>query len=469
MILPSEFERQTREIFGAPRYNDFTHALAEQPPVSIRWNPLKTTLDRNEERVPVPWCRTGIYLNERPNFTFDPLLHAGCYYVQEAASMFLDLVLQQYATKPLLMLDMCAAPGGKSTVARTALPKGSLLFSNEPIRNRAQILSENIQKFGATDVIVTNNYPADYRKAGLMFDIILCDVPCSGEGMFRKDEGAIGEWSPQNVENCQRLQREIVSDAWECLAENGLLIYSTCTFNTRENEENVRWICAEKNAKVLPVQTEKDWNITGSLLPSFDKPVYRFIPGLTKGEGLFMAVIQKTEGTAELHEGKKGEKRLRNNQKRKEKKGGLTSDNLPLLHKEDFTVQSKDDAIYAIPTWWIDDYEKATERLKVIHAGVRVGTTKGKDLIPDQSLALSCTLDRHAFTNVEIGYDDAISYLRKEAITLPADTPRGIVLITYKGQALGFAKNIGNRANNLYPQEWRIKSTHIPNQKTIII
>lgn len=468
MILPEDFEKHTKEIFGMQRYKDFTQAMAGQPPVSIRKNPLKAETGKEKQGEVVPWCPTGIYLSERPNFTFDPLLHAGCYYVQEASSMFIDHILRQHITRPVIMLDMCAAPGGKTTAARAALPEGSLLYCNEPIRNRAQILTENIQKFGATDVIVTNNLPKDYRKAGMKFDIILCDVPCSGEGMFRKDERAISEWSLQKVDDCQRLQREIIGDAWECLVENGLLIYSTCTFNTRENEENIQWICTEKGAEILPVHTEDCWNITGSLLKGFNAPVCRFIPGRTKGEGLFMSVLKKMAPTHERGKRKQYNKRKQRQGNQKEKNKYSSAYNIPILKKEGFNIIQQENDIYAIPNTWRDDYEKARKQLKVIHAGIKVGTLKGKDMIPDQSLALSCALDREAFPNVDVNYAEAVVYLRKESVILPPDTPRGIVLLTYRGHPLGFVKNIGHRANNLYPQEWRIKSTHIPDEKTII-
>ena len=224
--------------------------------------------------------------------------------------MFITHVLRSLADSSLFtlhsslhLLDMCAAPGGKSTAMRTVLPEGSTLVSNEPIPNRAQILLENITKWGWPDCIVTNNYPRDFRKAKILFDLILCDVPCSGEGMFRKDPATIGEWSPQNVEKCWRLQREIVSDAWECLNPGGLLIYSTCTYNIKENEENVRWIMETYDAEPVTIPTDPSWNITGSLLPGFDAPVYRFIPGITRSEGLFLCVLRKRGKRALDHGG----------------------------------------------------------------------------------------------------------------------------------------------------------------------
>ena len=278
------------------------------------------------------------------------------------------------------------------------MPEGSLLVSNEPIATRAQILLENITKWGWKDCIVTNNYPRDYRKAKTCFDVILCDVPCSGEGMFRKDPGAISEWSLQNVEKCWRLQREIVADAWECLVPGGLLIYGTCTYNIKENEENVRWIMEEYDAEMLEVPTDPSWGITGSLLEGFPAPVYRFIPGFTKSEGLFICALRKRG------------------------------------------VKNKDCEVRNIM--------QKIERLKVI--------------------SLPTPLSTHT-ERVDLPYSEALKYLRGEAIVLPPNTPRGLVTVTYKGVALGPAKNIGNRANNLYPKPWRIKTTHLPSEPVEII
>ena len=241
ITLPTAFEVYTKQLFGEERYNIFCKGLQQSSPVSIRINPFKTnkTTQVADNLVPthVAWCAEGFYLNSRPNFTFDPLFHAGAYYVQEASSMFLSHVLRHLVRKPVALLDLCAAPGGKTTCARTAIKEGSIVFSNEPINKRAQILAENVQKFGHSDVVVTNNYPRDYKKTKLSFDVIVADVPCSGEGMFRKDPQAIAEWSEQNVANCWKLQRSIIADIWDNLKPGGLLIYSTCTFNAHENEE----------------------------------------------------------------------------------------------------------------------------------------------------------------------------------------------------------------------------------------
>ena len=484
---------------GEKLYQQLEQGILEgEVPTSIRLNPFKCQEGEDVEGEPIPWCpSTGRYLSTRPNFTFDPLLHAGKYYVQEASSMFVDLVIRQLVHEPVMMLDLCAAPGGKSTAVRAALPEGSLLFSNEPMHTRSQILAENIQKFGHPDMIVTNNYPRDYKKSKLQFDIILTDVPCSGEGMFRKDDGAIEEWSLQNVENCWKLQREIVSDIWNCLKPGGILIYSTCTFNAHEDEENIAWICEELGAESITLEgIDQAWNITGNLLDRENQnadchatdacnqkhPVYRFLPGKTKGEGIFLAVLRKdgeSEENCLLANTAKNEKKKgkdRGNKKADKTRGGKGNkakvSELPtswLKEGMEWTAKSNNNALYAIPSFWEDIYDKAEQSLKVIHAGIELGTDKGKGLIPAQSLALSIALNKAAFPQVELSYEDAIRYLRKEAVNLPDGTPKGYVLVTYRQIPLGWEKNIGNRANNLYPQEWKIKSTHVPEKNKEVI
>lgn len=531
MNLPDSFTGYTRTLMGDELFGRFMSALATEPSVSIRLNPLKCIgLPYGDKHV--PWCPYGYYLSGSPKFTFDPLLHAGWYYVQEASSMFVHNVLSQYVNRPVLMLDLCAAPGGKSTAALGALPAGSMLISNEPVRQRAQILTENIQKWGSPDVIVTNNHPQDFVRSGLSFDIILCDVPCSGEGMFRKDEGAIAGWSERNVASCQALQHEIVSAAWRCMRPGGLLIYSTCTFNTKENEENVRRICDETDAEVLPVNTDYNWGITGSLLDGFTAPVYRFIPGCTRGEGLFCAVMRKgcsdclseekerpswetrsrasetaTNRKAASAKGKKGkqsalntgfhingtrpagllampEKTCTGHGKDNEKHYSAIQENaafefMTTSMRNISSIQGKPEAtagkmsettetIFALPHALVPIYNAASRNLRILSAGITLGYAKGRDIVPSQALALSAALRHDAFPSVELTYGQAVAYLRKESFTLPESTPRGFVLMTYRGAALGFMKNIGSRANNLYPQEWKIKSTHTPEEQHII-
>ena len=478
MTLPEDFINLVGPVMGQRLFAGLRRGLDAEPVVSIRLNAVKRPaagLRVDGACECVEWCKDGFYLETRPNFTFDPMMHAGMYYVQEASSMFLDHVLRRCLdSRPVRMLDLCAAPGGKSTVARAVLPQGSLLVSNEPLRPRAQVLAENMQKFGHPDVIVTNSYPQDFGRSGLCFDVMLADVPCSGEGMFRKDSEAVAAWSMQAVEKCSALQRVIVAEAWPCLRPGGLLVYSTCTFNTKENEENVKFICEELGADVIDVGAEASWGITGSLLSGFDVPVYRFIPGITKGEGLFMAVMRKhgqagssIAGDDEETSGnvrKAGKSLLRRNKNTVKPRFDNVKPNPArwLASPEEYEVTVCGDILTAVPRSWIDTYVIAEAGLKVMTAGVPLGKIKGKDVIPAQGLALSAAFSADAFCPADLDYYGAINYLRREAVILPPQMPRGYILVRYKGMPLGFVKNIGNRANNLYPAEWKIKSTHIP-------
>lgn len=412
MNLPQDFISYTSALFGPQRWQRFLQALEEPSPVSIRFNPWKyeeTPLFVQQD--PIPWCKDGYWLEGHPNFTLDPLFHAGVYYVQEAGSLFLDHVLREHITAPVAALDLCAAPGGKSTLMRATLPQGSVLVSNEPDRRRANILLENMLKQGHPDVLVTHNFAHELATTNLVFDVILTDVPCSGEGLFRRDESAVNEWSLQNVHMCQERQRKILQDIWPCLRTGGLLIYSTCTFNTRENEENVRWICEELGAEILPVSTKTEWKITGSLLNDFEAPVYRFIPGVTKSEGLFMAILRKTGD-------------------------GPQRATLPTSLREQV---------------------KKFRQIHLLSDGIPTEEVKGKEKIPSVAQALSITTPTDKYPCVELTLEQAQRYLHRESFVLPSDTPRGFVLVTYKERPLGFMKNLGERANNLYPKNWAIK------------
>lgn len=464
MVLPESFTTYTRSLMGEELFDRFLASFKQDMPTSIRINRKKWP-GEPQGAVRVPWCADGFYLKQRPNFTFDPLLHAGCYYVQEASSMFICQALRQYAgEQPLTVLDLCAAPGGKSTAALSILPEGSVMVSNEPVRQRAQILAENMHKWGVPATMVTNNYPEDFASLPLSFDVIICDVPCSGEGMFRKDEGAIGEWSVQGVEKCRCLQRDIVSRIWPLLRPGGLMVYSTCTFNTREDEENVAWICAECGAELLPVDTRPEWGITGSLLKGFCKPVYRFIPGTAQGEGIFMAVLRKRGDAMAAAPAKERKKKDR----RKEKKAATPDCASWLNDSDNFSLEMNDDILSAVPTALLPLYNKMKGHLRLLKAGITMGQVKGRDIIPHQSLALSTALCRDSFPTVELDRQQAVSYLRREPITLPECTPKGYVIVTFRDKPVGFMKNIGNRANNLYPAEWKIKSSHIPEEEDIL-
>ena len=398
-MLPAEFISYTRELFGEAVWQQYLHSFDEPTPVSVRLNPFKPLSSLTSYLLPfedpVPHCKDAYYLTERPNFTLDPLLHAGAYYVQEASSMYLDKVIREelssFNYQLSTALDLCAAPGGKSTLLRAALPEDVKLYSNEPDRKRANILVENMQKQGHPNVVVTNSYASDYKKSGLLFDLILTDVPCSGEGMFRKDPATIKEWSVQNVMKCQQLQRSIISDIWDCLRPGGILIYSTCTFNRHEDEENIEWI--------------KDSFEAEEILPA-----KRFIPGVDRGEGLFMAVLRKMSTDVAIQ---------RQNMQALRILSPVNSQLLP-INSQLSTVNCQ---------------------LSINHAE-----------------ALSIATPKDKYPRVELSREDALKYLRRESLILPEETPRGYVIVTYQDLPLGFVKNIGTRANNLYPKEWKIRN-----------
>ena len=488
MNLPASFITRTSQLMGEDVCKALCDALEKESPNSIRMNTVKME-QLPDEAQRIPWTSAGYYLANRPTFTFDPLFHAGCYYVQEASSMFVERAVREYVNEPVVALDLCAAPGGKSTLLRSVLPEGSFLIANEVMRNRSQVLAENIVKWGHPEVMVTSNDPSDFTPLQGLFDLILTDVPCSGEGMFRKDPVAVEEWSPENVGLCWERQRRILRDIWPCLKPGGILIYSTCTYNREENEDNVAWISKELGAEILAVPADDDWKITGNLTGA-DFPVYRFLPHKTVGEGLFLAVLRKSGTVGEratdfvltdsLGKPKKNKKAKANDRGGNDRaKGGKGNDKskggptkpltFPKELKEalnvdeaDYDFWMEDGTARAIATQWHALYDLVNARLNVLHAGIILAEQKGKDWQPHHSLAMSTLLNRGYFPEAELTYEQAIAYLRKEAVTLDAEVARGYVLLTYKGKALGFAKNIGNRANNLYPQEWRIRSGYLP-------
>ncbi len=435
-MLPQDFITLVKPNF-ADEWGNFEAALTEKPSLSVRLN------DKICEPIPVSsqvsWCPSGFYLDERPNFTLDPLFHAGAYYVQEASSMFLYQAVNQFIDKNAIVLDLCAAPGGKSTLLAQYLSQG-LLVANEFIRQRAQILSENLQKWGSPNVIVTNNSPADFSDFSGIFDSVLVDAPCSGEGMFRKDETAVADWSLANVQHCVERQREILQHAWVCLQENGVLIYSTCTYNSLENEENVRWICENFDAEILRISIEKEWNITETA------EGYHFYPHKTRGEGLFMAALRK--------------KSAENPAKFRYKNVCKNFANSPfanyLKNADDFALFEHRQLFYAFQKSYAELLQACLNRLSVLHFGVALAEQKGKDFVPQASLALSKMLNLEAFNSVNVDLETALRFLHCEAISLP-DAPKGFLLILYQNLPIGWVKNVGNRCNNLYPTAWRIR------------
>ena len=452
MALPQEFINILDQILEADEKSSLLKALETEPQVSIRFNPLipdaeslaLESLDCKADGQ-VPWSGNAIYLDHRPQFILDPLIHQGCYYVQEASSMFLEQAVRKCISGPVKALDLCAAPGGKSTLLASLLPEGSLLVSNEIQRGRAQILAENMTKWGRTGVMVTCNTPKQIGQSNLLFDLIAVDAPCSGEGMFRKDEGAVTDWSLQNVEMCAARQRQIIEDVWPALKPGGFLIYSTCTFNRHEDEDNVRWIMEQFKAEAIPVESKPEWNIKGSLTGD-NLPVYHFMQHRTRGEGFFLCLLRKPQGAFRevTHKPFKGETTPPS-----ECCNWLDPAN-------DYEFFIKGESLYALPQQLSAAMNQVSHELYPLVPGIEVAMRKGHDWVPAHALAMSESLNREVFNKVEVTRKQALDYLHCDALRLE-DAPRGIVLLTYKNIPLGFAKNLGNRANNMYPQEWRIR------------
>ncbi len=440
MILPETFIKRTKNLLG-DEFWALKQALESNPPTSIRVNDKMEYIPSNER---VDWCEKGYYLKERPLFTADPLFHAGVYYVQDASSMFLYQAVKQHFSNASKVLDLCAAPGGKSTLLTQYLPVSCLLVSNEIIRSRAYILAENIIKWGDANVIVTNNEAKDFAEVPGFFDAIVIDAPCSGEGMFRKDAGAIQEWSEYNVRLCVQRQRKIVAGVWEALKTEGILVYCTCTFNREENEENVQWICENLGAELLKIDVKGNHDIT---ITDFG---YRFYPHKTKGEGFFLTVLQKK---SEISSPLKNKKDIKKGIKSFNKIGISP---LLLIEPERWITFKDNNSIKAYYKKGFDDFMLIENHLKCMHSGILLGEIKGTDFIPSVCTALSKEFDIESCENVEVDYKNAISYLRKEAIQLP-QSKRGYILVCYKSQPIGWVKNVGSRCNNLYPQEWRIR------------
>lgn len=445
MELNVEFIARTKQLFGEERFETFVSALSSAPVVSVRYNREKIAVPDCAENV--PWAGDAAYLAERPLFTGDPLFHSGCYYVQEASSMFLEQAIRQYVDAPVRALDLCAAPGGKTTHLLSLLPKGSLLVSNEPMPLRAQVLAENVIKWGNPSAVVTRNMPADFAPLRNFFDLIVVDAPCSGEGMFRKDDFAVQQWSVGNIKQCADRQREILQDIWEALRPGGLLVYSTCTFNREEDEDCVAWIAVELGAEVLPIKVQPQWGITGNLTERED-PVYRFIPGYTNGEGFFMSLLRK-DGDGAVQQPRVAKLPVCLAKSRALVEGWVKEASV-----FDFLLQ--DNSIVAVPKEHSAAIIALQSRLRVLHAALPVAQIKNNKVLPFHALSMSTALNPEAFNRVELSREQALAYLHRDSLLLP-DAPIGLLLLIYAGTPIGFAKNVGNRANNMYPTEWRIR------------
>lgn len=435
-----------------PRVGGLTEALSgSEPSVSVRVNPGKGGAAVVAGGRPVEWCRDGFYLDSRPAFTLDVEMHQGRYYVQDASSMIIGRVIAELTEgmPPLVYLDACAAPGGKTTAAIDALPEGSMVVANEFDYRRAEILRENVTKWGYSSVVVSRGDTSRFRKLPNTFDVIAADVPCSGEGMMRKDPEAVAQWSRGLIDECVSRQKEIIDNLWGALRPGGYMIYSTCTFNRQENEQMVEYMLETYGAESVRMKCFEEFE---QILPSIGSAAVaaaRFMPHMTRGEGLFMSVVRKP-----------GEHRAEgsDDDRRRSQKGAGGALKLPVWWPAGLEPLVVGDTLFGIDKRRTGLVGELMKRLDVLQPGVEVATIKGRDMIPAQGVAM-LRGDRipSEVARVEVDEPTALTYLRRETVSPEGDLPRGYVLLTYGGEPLGWIKNIGNRSNNLYPLPWRIR------------
>lgn len=450
--LPEAFVRQLTISLGQERAGEVVSCITGLPAsTAIRINPFKLKdIPARFVSGTETFSRWGRLLPERHDFAFDPLFHAGAYYVQDASSMYLESILpvmkRMRSERPdgiFTVLDLCAAPGGKSTHLLSMLREipSSMLVSNEVIRSRASVLCENISKWGAANVLVTNNDPADFQLMGNCFDVIVVDAPCSGEGMFRKDMEAVSQWSEDNVRLCAARQRRILSDILPCLKEGGLLVYSTCTFNPCEDEDNTAWLSSSFGLQLLEQR--------------------HFYPGDSKaGEGFFFSALRLP---GEPEDG------LRNKKSKRDREQTYRQFKEPVPWVGDaFAVFSRGSVLKAFPSAVADRMQEleAVPGIRVMMSGCAVAeVVAGRSgrpgekslLLPLYSLIQGEAYLRGSLPEAEVGLETALEYLRRGGIVLPG-MPSGYVALTFHGVPFGLVKNLGTRCNNLLPPSLRLRT-----------
>ena len=447
--FPDAFEKRMKASLTTD-WSAFENAHAMASPVSIRLHPRKKT--SIPDLRPVPWTSLGFYMKERPVFTLDPLFHAGTYYVQEASSMFLEQAFEQTVSnkESLRVLDLSAAPGGKSTHLAALMDGKGLLVANEVIQSRANILAENIQKWGYPNVLVTNNDPKDFSNLHGFFDVIVVDAPCSGEGLFRRDASAMREWSTNNVDLCAARQTRILHDVWRALKHNGTIIYSTCTYNEKENEDNIIHFLNNHQAQSLPLTIDPSWNVT--VIKKDNMTGYRFFPHKVEGEGFFLTVIKKLESEEASFS---------------KPKHRLVKAVRPVVEKLSTWIEMPDrfefvqhkDLVFVIPKAIEHDIDQLLQSLRLLYVGTNIATMKHEKAIPEHSLATSIIINAENFNCIEVDRKTAIDFLRRDTISV-GEQPKGYALLTFSHIPLGWVNVLDNRVNNLYPQEWRIRMTN---------
>ncbi len=447
--LPEALIQSLKDVKGFDERSFLDVHQAPTQITSVRLNPAKPA---NEEDLPVesiiPWCTSGRYLSERPSFTLDPAFHGGAYYVQEASSMFLDHIIKQLYiddNQPQHVLDLCAAPGGKSTLLAAALPH-SFIVSNEVIKTRVTVLAENISKWGSSNVVVTNNDPKDFKRLSGYFDLMVIDAPCSGSGLLRKDADAISEWSEANVQLCSMRQQRILADAIGSLSENGYLIYSTCSYSKEEDEDICDWMVDQFQLSPVNVNVDPSWGIVETQSSKHAVNGYRFYPGKVKGEGFFIACFQQTNTVDQYYLSHKSASSISRQER--------TIIERWIKYAADYSFTKQQELIVAFPAKWQEESAAVSKCLAIRKSGVAIGSVKGNDLIPHHELALS-NIKSPDVPFVQLNKEQALKYLRRQDLNIETAF-KGWALAQYNGINLGWMKVLPNRVNNYYPVNWRI-------------
>jgi 16S rRNA C967 or C1407 C5-methylase (RsmB/RsmF family)/NOL1/NOP2/fmu family ribosome biogenesis protein len=449
--IPLELTESLKDVPGFDKAAfENVHESGKQV-TSVRINPFKTVSPPANLPIAasIPWSQYGYYLTERPSFTFDPIFHAGAYYVQEASSMLLEQALKQLVNleEPIKVLDLCAAPGGKSTHIQSLISPDSVLVTNEVIRNRVNILAENITKWGAVNAIVTNNDPADFTRLEEMFDVIVVDAPCSGSGLFRKDPEAIEEWSLENVAHCSLRQKRILNDIWPSLKPGGILIYATCSYSIAEDEYIADWLTTTNNAVSLKLRGMYNWQVIETQSPVHNNIGYRCFPYLLNGEGFYLACFKK--------EGEPGNSYVKQVKYQADKKLEPHI-NKWLQPNHELQIYQHKEQVFAMPKNTLDLFMFLQSKLNIRKAGVKIGDYGRDEIIPDHALILSTVYNKE-LTSIPLENKAAINYLRRADFIID-QLPKGWLIVTYENYPLGWIKSLGNRFNNYYPKEWRIRN-----------
>jgi NOL1/NOP2/sun family putative RNA methylase len=444
MSLPEAFVKRIKHQLKEEA-DDFFKALSGTSPISVRLNHEKENVIQGHA---VPWCSDGMFLEKRPSFTLNPAFHAGCYYVQEASSMFLEQVIMQIGLdkEKILALDACAAPGGKTTHLASLLNDESMVMANETISSRVSVLKENVIKWGTGNIVVTNNDSAAFTGFKGLFDLIVIDAPCSGEGLFRKDASAVNEWSEENCSLCTGRQERILSNLLPALKQDGYLIYCTCTYNPEENEKNVQWLL-ENDMECIPLNLNPDWGIKE--MNENGIKAYAFYPHRLQGEGFFISVLKKKAESSSISFNKpsKTYMPLRND-------FSFVKD--WVNKKVSYELYKKDNDIFLLSSSWLPLIEFLEQHLRVHYSGTLVGKIKHTNVIPAHELAVSTQLNKNAFPHLKLSREEAITYLRKDDLKI-RPSEKGWMLAMFENTPLGWLNNLGNRFNNNYPTEWRIR------------